>query len=174
MWYVVQVIGGQEDAAVLIIQKQASNETFKTVFVPKYEIRKRYFGAWKTRREVLFPGYVFVDTKTPDSFRQELNKVTTMTKLLSGETETGKKKFIPLSNEEKTLISAFVGDEDHVMKMSEGIIEGDQIRVLKGPLQGYEALVAKVDRHKRLAYIDLNILGRIKTVKVGLEIVQKR
>ena len=73
--------------------------------------------------------------------------------------KTGKKKFIPLSNEEKTLISAFVGDEDHVMKMSEGIIEGDQIRVLKGPLQGYEALVAKVDRHKRLAYIDLNILG---------------
>lgn len=56
MWYVVQVIGGQEDAAVLKIQKQASNETFKTVFVPKYEIRKRYFGAWKTRREVLFPG----------------------------------------------------------------------------------------------------------------------
>lgn len=45
MWYVVQVIGGQEDAAVLKIQKQASNETFKTVFVPKYEIRKRYFGA---------------------------------------------------------------------------------------------------------------------------------
>ena len=40
MWYVVQVIGGQEDAAVLKIQKQASNETFKTVFVPKYEIRK--------------------------------------------------------------------------------------------------------------------------------------
>ena len=38
MWYVVQVIGGQEDAAVLKIQKQASNETFKTVFVPKYEI----------------------------------------------------------------------------------------------------------------------------------------
>lgn len=36
MWYVVQVIGGQEDAAVLKIQKQASNETFKTVFVPKY------------------------------------------------------------------------------------------------------------------------------------------
>ena len=31
MWYVVQVIGGQEDAAVLKIQKQASNETFKTV-----------------------------------------------------------------------------------------------------------------------------------------------
>lgn len=76
-----------------------------------------------------------------------------MTKLLSGETETGKKKFIPLSNEEKTLISAFIGDEDHVMKMSEGIIEGDQIRVLKGPLQGYEALVAKVDRHKRLARV---------------------
>lgn len=174
MWYVVQVIGGQEDAAVAKIQKQANTETFKNCFVPKYEIRKRYSGVWKTRREVLFPGYVFVDTKTPDKFRTELNKVTAMTRLLSGETEAGEKKFIPLSDEEKTLISAFIGDEDHVMKMSEGIIEGDQIRVLKGPLQGFEALVAKIDRHKRQALINLNILGRTKTVRVGLEIVQKR
>ena len=74
----------------------------------------------------------------------------------------------------KTLISAFVGNEDHVLKMSEGIIEGDEIRVLKGPLQGYEALVTKVERHKRIAFIDLDILGRTKTVKVGLKIVQKR
>lgn len=174
MWYVVQVIGGQEDVAIRKICKQVSKETFLSCFVPKREVRKRYSGVWKTRTEVLFPGYVFVDTKTPDLFRVELEKVTAMTKLLSGETEAGEKKFTPLSDEEKTLISAFIGDENHVMKMSEGIIEGDQIRVLKGPLQGYEALVAKVDRHKRLAYINLNILGRTKTVKVGLEIVQKR
>lgn len=47
MWYVVQVIGGQEDAAVLKIQKQASNETFKTVFVPKYEIANAISGLGK-------------------------------------------------------------------------------------------------------------------------------
>ena len=97
-----------------------------------------------------------------------------MTKLLSGFNDSGDRQFVPLFDDEKTLISAFVGGEDYVLKMSEGIIEGDQIRILKGPLQGYEALVKKIDRHKRIAFIDLEILGRVKTVKVGLEIVQKR
>ena len=174
MWYVIQVMGGREENVLRKIQKQADEATFQSCFVPKYEVRKRYSGAWKTHQEVLFPGYVFVDTKTPDLFRIELNKVTAMTKLLSAETETGDKQFIPLSDDEKTLISAFVDGDTHVLKMSEGIIEGDQIRVLRGPLQGYEALVKKIDRHKRIAFIDLEILGRVKTVKVGLEIVQKR
>ena len=174
MWYVIQVIGGREENVLRKIEKQASEATFTSLFVPKYEVRKRYSGAWKTQQEVLFPGYVFVDTKTPDAFRIELNKVSAMTKLLSGETETGDKQFIPLSDEEKTLISAFIGNESHVLKMSEGIIVGDEVRILKGPLQGFEANVVKIDRHKRIAFIRLNILGREKTVKVGLEIVQKR
>ena len=41
MWYVVQVIGGQEDAAVLKIQKQASNETGKKKFIPLSNEEKR-------------------------------------------------------------------------------------------------------------------------------------
>lgn len=174
MWYVVQVVGGQESVVANKIEKQVDPETFSNCFVPKYELCKKYSGVWKTRRDVLFPGYVFVDTKTPERFHIEINKVGAMTKLLYGEAETGEKTFMPLSNDEKTLISAFVGNEDFVMKMSEGIIEGDQVKVLKGPLQGYEALVSKVDRHKRIAFISLNILGRTKTVKIGLEIVQKR
>ena len=32
----------------------------------------------------------------------------------------------------------------------------------------------KLDRHKRLAYLEIEILGRVKTVKVGLEIVRKK
>lgn len=174
MWYVIQVVGGREENVLRKIEKQASEATFDSLFIPKYEVRKRYSGVWRTQREVLFPGYVFVDTEAPDQFRIELNKVSAMTKLLSGETETGDKQFIPLSDEEKTLMSAFIDGDNHVLKMSEGIIEGDQIRVLRGPLQGHEALVRKIDRHKRVAFIRLSILGREKTVKVGLEIVQKR
>lgn len=174
MWYVIQVIGGREENVLRKIEKQADEATFQSCFVPKYEVRKRYSGVWKTHQEVLFPGYVFVDTNTPDLFRLELNKVSAMTKLLSGETESGNRQFIPLSDEEKALISAFVDGDTHVLKMSEGIIEGDEVRILKGPLQGFEANVVRIDRHKRIAFIRLNILGREKTVKVGLEIVQKR
>ena len=67
-----------------------------------------------------------------------------MTKLL----HDGNERFIPLADDEKTIISAFIGDDDHVMKMSEGLIEGDEIVVLKGPLMNHLGSVKKIDRHK--------------------------
>ena len=57
--------------------------------------------------------------------------------------------------------------------MSTGVIEGDRVIVTDGPLVGREALISKIDRHKRLAYLDMRMFGRIKTIKVGLEIVRK-
>ena len=36
-----------------------------------------------------------------------------------------------------------------------------------------EAVIRKVDRHKRVAYIEMRIFGEIKLVEVGLEIVAK-
>ena len=174
MWYVVQVTGGREQSVLEKIQRQASPETYESCFVPRFEARKRISGQWKTKTDVLFPGYVFVDTRTPQQFRVELNKVSAMTKLLSGKGEDGNPVFMPLTDDEKTLISALIGQDDHVLRMSEGIIEGDSVRVLRGPLRGYEMLVKKIDRHKRVAYLCVDMLGRQNSVKVGLEIVEKR
>lgn len=174
MWYVIQVLGGHEFSVLDKIKRQANASTYKSCFVPRFQARKRIRGEWKTSNNVLFPGYVFVDTGMPERFRIELNKVSAMTKLLSGKGEGGKRIFMPLSDDEKTLISSLIGRDDFVLRMSEGIIQGSRVRVLRGPLMGFEALVKKVDRHKRVAYLNLNILGRQTTVKVGLEIVGKR
>lgn len=54
------------------------------------------------------------------------------------------------------------------------MIEGDRIVILKGPLMNQAGLIRRIDRHKRLAYLEMEIMGRKKTVKVGLEIVKKR
>lgn len=60
------------------------------------------------------------------------------------------------------------------MKMSKGVIEGDRVMVTRGPLKGHEALIARIDRHKRLAWVDMDMFGRHKTIRVGLEIVSKK
>ena len=57
--------------------------------------------------------------------------------------------------------------------MSYGMIEGDRVRIISGSLVGMEAVIRKVDRHKRVAYIEMRIFGEIKLVEVGLEIVAK-
>lgn len=59
------------------------------------------------------------------------------------------------------------------MGMSEGIIEGDRVIVTRGPLRDLEANIIKIDRHKRLAWVDVDMCGRSKTIRVGLEIVSK-
>ncbi|MEF2846325.1 MAG: antiterminator LoaP [Eggerthellaceae bacterium] len=170
MWYVVQVFGGQELTVINQIVRLVDAKTFNSCFIPQYEIKKRFVGVWKYVREVLFPGYIFVDTKTPQAFRKELSKVSRMTRML----HDGNEHFIPLAEEEKTLISAFIGHDDHVMKMSEGIIEGDEIIILKGPLMNHAGLVKKIDRHKRLAYLEIHMCGRLITIKTGLEIIKKQ
>lgn len=74
MWYVVQVVGGQEHAVIEQIEKLTNATTFKSCFVPQYEVKKRFGGVWKYRQEVLFPGYVFVDTKLLTNSKSSLAK----------------------------------------------------------------------------------------------------
>ena len=37
-----------------------------------------------------------------------------------------------------------------------------------------EAQIKKLDRHKRLAYVEVHLMGRTKLIKVGAEIVRKQ
>lgn len=63
-------------------------------------------------------------------------------------------------------------DEEHIIRMSRGVSVNREFHVAEGPLQGYEYLIRKNDRHKRFAEIDIRFNG--KTVLVGLEVTEKR
>lgn len=97
----------------------------------------------------------------------ELIKVIGLTKLIG----TGK-EVIPLSEEEKNFLLSF-GGNDQIVKMSRGTIEGSQVKILSGPLIGKEGLVRKIDRHKRKAYLEVEMFGRMQRVQVGLEVMMK-
>ena len=71
-------------------------------------------------------------------------------------------------------LRALVVGKTHTVEMSEGLIEGDKVTVTSGPLRGREAQISKIDRHKRLAWLDMRMFGSNKSIKVGLEIVSKQ
>ena len=60
------------------------------------------------------------------------------------------------------------------MEMSEGIIENDRVIITKGPLKGNEGLIRKIDRHKRKAWLEIQMFRRTMEMQVGVEIVRKR
>lgn len=167
--YVIQVVGGQETKAVELIARLAC-DVVQGCFVPRREIMRRLDGAWHKRCERLFPGYVFVQTDDPVRVQQLLRTVPTFTRMLGSAGDT----FLPLTRDEVTWISIHINADTHVVEMSEGVIEGDRVVVTSGPLKGHEASISRIDRHKRLAWVDVEMFGRQKTIRVGLEIVAKR
>lgn len=167
--YVIQVAGGREMTAVDMVNRVAQ-DVCTECFAPRVEVMRKKRGVWVRLKERLFPGYVFVETRSPEELRDRLRSTPLFTKLLASAGDV----FVPLTREEVTWLKAHVDAETHVMGMSEGVIEGDHVVVTSGPLRGQEAKITKVDRHKRLAWMDMDMFGRHKTIRVGLEIVARR
>lgn len=166
--YVVQVIGGREESMRHAIARELGLSD-EDCFVPLCELPRKERGEWHSRRELLFPGYVFVNTNDPQMLLCSLKKVHGMTRLLGvdGENVTS------LTKDEVAWLNAMTGSGAHAVEVSQGVQEGDHIVVTQGPLKGREALIRKVNRHKRLAWVEFHMLGRRTTVKVGLEVVGK-
>ena len=167
MWYVVQVRTGTEENIRIQCEKHMSGEVLERCFIPYYEEAKRIRGNWTTLEKVLFPGYVFIITEKLERLYEQLHKVIGLTKLIG----TGR-EIVPLCAEEIAFIQE-IGGENQVVEMSEGVIEKSNVRITSGPLMGMEGMIKKIDRHKRKAWLEVPMFGRVQTVQVGVEIVAK-
>lgn len=167
MWYVVQVRTGTEESIVQQCEKNVSDGVLERCFIPYYEEKRHIRGVWTVHKKILFPGYVFVVTEKIEGLFIELQNVIGLTKLLGIGDD-----IVPLREEETQFLLTF-GGEKQVVEMSEGIIEQSKVRVISGPLQGMEGCIRKIDRHKRKAYLEVEMFGRMQRVQVGLEIISK-
>ena len=169
MWYVIWTTTGSELKLDLWIKEYVPNEYYDDCFVPLIDQNKKVNGVWKTVHKTLFPGYMFVNTDSEkiEPFAERIKHSDQFAVVLSTDD-----RFTPVSNEEVFLIeNAFANNG--VLGSSIGIIEGDMVKILSGPLIGKEGLIKSINRHKRTAIIELNMFGRISTIKIGLEIISK-
>lgn len=164
MWYVIWTSTGFEKKAEKAVKGFSCQ---KRCFVPRRAIQMKRNGAWETVEKPLFPGYFFVDTDDIEDLVIELRKVEGFNRVL-----TVDKKLFPLYGKDAELVEN-LSTRAGLFDMSEGIIEGDQIKITSGPLMGQEGRIKKIDRHKRLAYIEADLFGQSIRATVGLEIVEK-
>lgn len=166
MWFVIQVRSGMERDMMLQYQRIVPKSILKDSFTPEFEYMKRYKGAWHKEKNLLFPGYIFVRTDDPTVLYQALKSVIGLSKILDMGGE-----LIPLTKEEVRMIELL--DHDRVLRMSRGYIKDHKVYIKEGPLKSYETSIKKVDRHKRKAWFEVEIFGRMMYVCVGLEIPEK-
>lgn len=168
MWYVVQVRAGMEERIKHQCINIVDEKILERCFVPYYKERKKYQGTWHTEEKVLFPGYIFMVSSQLKSLYKSLWNVIGMTKLLG----TGN-EIVPLSEGEVELLEKMGVDRD-ALDISTGIIENSIVRITNGPLTGMEGYIRKIDRHKRKAWLEVNMFGRTMKLEAGLEIIEKK
>ena len=117
---------------------------------------RRYEGAWHLEEK----------TFLPDSFVVKEEEHTFLDELLP------QRKVIPLNREGQIFLQKFCGSDHHIA-LSKGRIRDGKTEVLFGPLRGREHLISRIDRHNRLAQLNVPGMEPVGKLCVGLEIVEK-
>jgi len=169
MWYVIWTSTSREDSGARLMEERFDG-LIDRVFVPKRTISRKYGKEWRLEQSALFPGYFFIDTS-----KDRIEEVATRLRFFSdfNIVLSTDGDFLPLTEEESAFAERLYNEGGN-FDMSVGIIVGDKIKVTGGPLIGLEGHITKINRHKRIAYVDINMFGKKTRAVVGLEIVEKR
>ena len=142
-------------------------------FIPMKEVIFKRAGMMERVKKIMFPSYVFVETDEDYvTFNENLKVIKTRVSGIVRNLKYDNEGTAPLTEPEIQLLSRLLGKK-RVMEHSIGVIEGDRIIITEGPLMGFESQIVHIDRHKRQATLELDILGNKTTTKVSLEIISK-
>ena len=170
--YVLYVGTGKEEVTARLIRKIVAEDAYQEVFAPRFKKRIKRAGVWHLVDAAFVPGYLFVATDDAERLWRELHSVPALTKVLKAAVEGGA-GFVPLGPEETTWLERLTKPFERTVDFSEGYAIGNRVVVTSGPLKGYENEIIRFDRHKRYGFIRFEIAGRVKELKVGLEIVSR-
>lgn len=166
-WYAIQVRTGSEKLICEKVIQTVDTSLYEECFVPLAEyIMKRDSVYQKTIRP-LFPGYFFIITDYIEQVAAGLSKISQFKRVLKSDNI-----FTPIEQEEADLIATLY-DDDYLVRLSKGIIVNSRVMILSGPFQGKEGLIRKIDRHRRMGIIEMNMMGRPLQVQIPLEIAEK-
>lgn len=81
------------------------------------------------------------------------------------------KEYFFLQEDERLFLNSLM-NEQHVIPTSTGVLNGRQLIVESGPLQGLESRIKKIDRHQRTAQVQFQICGQLMLLYLGLIVKQ--
>nr|MCR5625447.1 antiterminator LoaP [Lachnospiraceae bacterium] len=169
MWYVIQVLTGEENNTILEFNHFIPKNLYRNIFCPLYESLRKTQKGWIKVKKKLFPGYLFIDMDEENvtGMCDALKTLVKKTRFLKN-TDT----ILPIYEDEQNYLMAIM-NEDYCVSVSKGYIIGDKVCIISGGLKNFNGKIKKIDRHKRSAELDVFLYGHITRISVSLEIIQK-
>ncbi len=169
-YYVVQVRTGMEEDFVNADKKlNADSGEIYTVISPQRVLNIKRKGKTHQEKAPVFKGYVFVEA-------EELNdNIYSLLKSVKGFY-----RFLPSNDAPKELYGRDLDILNHFLSFG-GVAdvslakfdENDRIQILKGPLQGFEGKIIKVDKRKGRAKVKLDAYQNSFTIDFGFEVLDR-
>lgn len=164
-WYIMHVKSGNCQEIIDYL----NDDQNIYAFLPKMEKWFSNFRVKEFQTSYMYPDYIFIRTSlNQEEFKMKyddfFHSINHKARLLEHD------EVVSLSSVEQALLEKMFDNQD-VIKHSTGLIVDSHLMIHDGPLIGLEKSIKRIDRHKRIAILDCNILGRI--MKVPLEVISK-
>ena len=163
-WYALFVTTGQEDNV-----KERVLYRFKDnlrVIVPKRSLRERKNGAWHNIIRTLFPGYVLLAGNLDVTDYYNLKNIPGLINLL-------KSGYDPLKiNQKEIEVLSRLIQNDEIIRFSTILEENGSVIVTDGPLKDLQGYIHSIDKRKGRAKVILEFLGELRTVELGVSVLQ--
>jgi transcriptional antiterminator NusG len=171
-WYIFWVLTGREKQVEKRIMDRLYNEDV-IPFIPMLETLFRRAGKVKKELNIMFPGYVFVESDMQSKeFRERTLQIIRSSKDIIGILSYGNSDEIAVRGNEREALLRFCND-NYCIESSMGFIEGDKVYIESGPMVGMESAIKEINRKKMEASFELEFMGRITRFTVGLELLRK-
>ncbi len=159
-WYVVHTYSGYENKVAsdlaTMVESRGMQELIQEIKIPTEtvtDVEKK-----KDIERKIFPGYVLIKMIVTDDSWYVVRNIRGCTGFVGPAS-----KPVPLTDDEV----AALGVEKHSVQV--GYNEGDTVKIISGPLEGYSGVVKTVDTANNNVCVVLSMFGRETPVELELD-----
>ena len=165
-WYVAHTYSGYENKVAsdlaTMVESRGMQDLIQDIRIPTETVVEIKEDKKKEIERKIFPGYVLIKMIVTDDSWYVVRNIRGCT----GFVGPGSKP-VPLTDEEV----ASLGVEKHSVEV--GYTEGDEVKIISGPLEGYSGVVKTVDTANNNVCVVLSMFGRETPVELELNQISK-
>ena len=161
-WYVVHTYSGYENKVAsdlaTMVESRGMQDLIHEIKIPTETVTEIKEDKKKEVERKIFPGYVMIKMIVTDDSWYVVRNIRGCTGFVGPAS-----KPVPLTDEEV----AALGVEKHSVEV--GYSEGDNVKIISGPLEGYSGKVKTVDTANNNVCVVLSMFGRETPVELELD-----
>ena len=169
MWSLCQCEGQNLAKMLEFLQTNIPDSQRTGLYLPTYDCMKKYQGSWHMEQKPAFRNCFLIECRDRDDLADMLHRLQCADILAENITANA----IALLPEQEVFLRNLMMPETKKISMSTGYIKDGRTYVTKGPLQGREKMISRIDRHKRLAKLRFAAGNTDRELCAGLEIISK-